>query len=441
MWEIAGPAVLASVSQFSIEFVSTAFVGHLGDVELAAVSLFQNVTEGFAYGVMLGMGSALETLSGQAVGAGQLNMLGIYMQKSWIISGVTALILTPTYVFASPILKLLRQDKRISELAGRYTVWVLPQLFAYAFNFPIQKFLQSQSRVWVMTIISIAAIGTHVLLNWILVTKLRYGLLGAAIAGDISWWLLVLAQAIYIFSGFLPDTWTGFSSSAFKSLAGFVKLSVASAVMQCLEMWYFTALILMVGRLRNPQTAVDAISICMNLDIWAMMVALGFNAAVSVRVSNELGAGNPKSAKLSILVTTLTSATLGLVFTIIILAFKNQFPKLFSDQSLVIGETSKLAHFVAATIFLDSIQPVLHGVAVGAGWQYLIAWINIGCYYVIGLPLGALLGYKFNLGVRGIWSGMLIGVLLQTIILLGMILRTNWNDETLKANERMQAWG
>lgn len=38
--------------------------------------------------------------------------------------------------------------------------------------------------------------------------------------------------------------------------------------------------------------------------------------------------------------------------------------------------------------------------AVGAGWQWLVAYINIGCYYLFGLPLGFLLGNKFNLGVE-----------------------------------------
>jgi Na+-driven multidrug efflux pump len=40
------------------------------------------------------------------------------------------------------------------------------------------------------------------------------------------------------------------------------------------------------------------------------------------------------------------------------------------------------------------------GVAIGGGWQALVAYINIGCYYVFGLPLGYLLGYRANLGVE-----------------------------------------
>ncbi|KAF9620238.1 hypothetical protein IFM89_010973 [Coptis chinensis] len=447
MWNIAGAAILVSVTQFSIEFVTIAFVGHLGNLELAAVSVVQNVLECFVYGVMLGMGSALETLCGQAVGAGQVNMLGIYMQRSWIITCITALILTPTYVFASPLLKFFRQSKDISDLAGKYSVLILPQLYAYAINFPIQKFFQSQSRVWVMTWISALVLPFHVLLNWILVTKLGYGLVGAAIAGNVSWWLIILAQLIYIISGYFPDAWTGFSMLAFNSLAGFVKLSLASAIMLCqhfgdsLELWYYTAVILLVGCLRNPSIAVDAVSICMNLQLWTLMVALGFNVAVSVRVSNELGAREPKAVKFSVVMAVSTSVLFGIIFTTAILATRNHFPKVFTDKPEVVRETSKLGYVLAATIFLNSIQPVLYGVAVGAGWQFQVAFINVGCYYIVGLPIGALLGYKFNLGVQGIWSGMLTGCLLQTVILLVLLYRTNWQKEALHAEERIRTWG
>jgi len=39
------------------------------------------------------------------------------------------------------------------------------------------------------------------------------------------------------------------------------------------------------------------------------------------------------------------------------------------------------------------------GVAVGAGWQAVVAYVNIVCYYVFGIPFGLLLGYKLNFGV------------------------------------------
>ncbi|CAN0899197.1 Protein DETOXIFICATION 33 [Linum grandiflorum] len=440
MWEIAAPVMLCAVSQFSLGFITSAFVGRLGELQLAAVSIVQTVLQAFAFGIMLGMGSALETLCGQAVGGGQLEMLGIYMQRSWIITIVTAVILSPLYVFGTPILKLLRQDHEMSQLAGKFSVWVLPQLFAYALNFPVQKFLQSQSKVWVMTAISVVVLPIHVLLNWVLITKLGHGLVGAAIAGNVSWLIIVVAQLAYVLSGFFPDAWTGFSFKAFESLSGFVKLSLSSAVMLCLELWYTTILILMVGWLKNPEIAVDAVSICLNVQIWTVMIALGFNAAISVRVSNELGGGNPKAAKYSVMVTIITSTVIGSVCGAAILGAKNEFPKIFTEKDKVIKEASKLGYFLAASVFLNGIQPVLHGVAVGAGWQHQVAWINIVCYYVFGLPIGAVLGYRSNLGVQGIWGGMLVGYLLQLLVLLFVIHRTNWHQEALDAEERVRSY-
>ncbi|XP_057990591.1 protein DETOXIFICATION 33-like [Hevea brasiliensis] len=173
---------------------------------------------------------------------------------------------------------------------------------------------------------------------------------------------------------------------------------------QChLELWYFTVCDSYGGMVRQSEIAMNAVSICMNLQLWALMIALGFNAAISVRVSNELGAGNPKVAKFSVVVTVLTSTIIGVVFTALILVTK-------TGKPAVMKEASKLGYFLAATIFLNSIQPVLHGVAVG-------------------LPIGAVLGYKINLGVKGIWSGMLAGCVLQIIILTFVFLRTNWNKE------------
>ncbi|KAL6614440.1 hypothetical protein ACP70R_036710 [Stipagrostis hirtigluma subsp. patula] len=441
LWSVAGPVILTSVFQFLLGFVTAAFVGHIGKVELAAVSIVNGVVEGLAYGLLLGMGSALETLCGQAVGAGQLQMLGVYMQRSWIICLATAVALLPLYVFTSPILRLLRQSPAISAVAGRYARWCAPQLFAYAVNFPIQKFYQAQSRVWVMAAISGAALGVHALLNWVVVARLGRGLVGAAVVGDVSWWLVNAAQFVYLVGGSFPEAWTGFSRKAFASLGGFVRLSIASAVMLCLEMWYYTAVLILVGCLKNPEIQVGAISICMNYQLWTLMVAVGFNAAVSVRVSNELGANHPKAAKFSVVVATTTSVAVGLIFTAIALAARKQMPRLFADDDVLVKETAKLGYLLAATTFLNSIQPVLSGVAIGAGWQSLVAFVNIACYYLVGLPLAAVFGFKLKLNATGIWVGMLIGTVLQTVILFAILARTKWQKEAMLAEERIRVWG
>jgi MATE family multidrug resistance protein len=177
------------------------------------------------------MGSALETLCGQAYGAGQHDMLGIYMQRSWVILMSTAVILSMLYIFAEKLLRLIGQTEAISEAAGVFAIWMIPQLFAYAMNFPIAKFLQSQSKIMVMAVIAAVVLVLHTVFSWLLMLKLGWGLVGAALVLNTSWWIIVVAQLVYIFSGTCGRAWSGFSWKAFQNLWGFVKLSLASAVM------------------------------------------------------------------------------------------------------------------------------------------------------------------------------------------------------------------
>ncbi|XP_042509533.1 protein DETOXIFICATION 33-like [Macadamia integrifolia] len=441
LWMLSGPAISTSICQYSLGAITQTFAGQVSTLALAVVSVENSVIAGLAFGVMMGMGSASETLCGQVYGAGKITMLGIYMQRSWVILFVTSLILVPVYVFSPPILKLFGQTDEIADATGRFAIWMLPQLFAYALNFPIEKFLQAQGKFSVMACVAGVVLLIHVLLSWLLILKLGWGLVGAAVSLNLSWWLVVSGKLAYIFIWKSDGAWTGFSFQAFKDLFGFVKLSLASAVMLCLEIWYLMIVIVITGHLKNPLIAVDAISICMNINGWDFMIALGFNAAISVRVSNELGAGKPGAAKFSVLVVSTTSIAIGLVCMALVLGTRDHFPYLFSNSAEVRKEVTNLAPLLATTVLLNSLQPVLSGVAIGAGWQALVAYINIGCYYMVGLPAGLLLGFKFGFGVEGIWGGMIGGIVLQTIILTIITSCTNWKKEALEAENRIRKWG
>lgn len=211
--------------------------------------------------------------------------------------------------------------------------------------------------------------------------------------------------------------------------------------MLCLETWYFQILVLLAGLLDDPEIALDSLSICMSILGWLFMISVGFNAAASVRVSNELGAGNPRAASFSVKIVTMTSFLISVMFGIIIILLRNSISYIFTEGTVVADAVAELSPFLAVSITLNGVQPVLSGVAVGCGWQALVAYINVGCYYIIGIPLGCLLGFKFGFGVKGIWSGMLGGTCLQTIILLGITYKTNWNKEVDKASQRISTWG
>nr|POF23479.1 protein detoxification 29 [Quercus suber] len=171
------------------------------------------------------------------------------------------------------------------------------------------------------------------------------------------------------------------------------------------------------------------------------MVALGMNAAISVRVSNELGAAHPRTAKFSLVVAVVTSFLIGLVLSAILIATRNEYPSLFSSDTSVETLVKELTPILALCIVINNIQPVLSGVAIGAGWQAVVAYVNIACYYLFGIPLGLILGYKLDWGVRGIWYGMMTGTIVQTCVLFFIVYRTNWNREASIAEDRIKKWG
>ncbi|KAJ7966696.1 Protein DETOXIFICATION [Quillaja saponaria] len=158
-------------------------------------------------------------------------------------------------------------------------------------------------------------------------------------------------------------------------------------------------LVVITGHFENPLVPIPSLLQHEHKD-WDVMIAIGFNAAISVRVSNELGAGNARLAKFSVGVVSITSVAIGVVAMAVVLATRDIFPYLFTNSVPVAEETTKLGVLLSFTVLLNSLQPVLSGVAIGAGWQSLVAYINIGCYHIVGLPAGILLGFVFDFGVE-----------------------------------------
>ncbi|GMG98878.1 hypothetical protein Nepgr_000718 [Nepenthes gracilis] len=439
LWLLSGASIAVSIFNYMLSFVTLMFTGHLGALELAGASIASVGIQGLAYGIMLGMASAVQTVCGQAYGAKKLSAMGIICQRAIVLHLGAAILLTFVYWYSGAILKAIGQSESIAEQGQIFARGIILQLYAFAICCPLQRFLQAQNIVNPLAYMSVGVFLLHVLLTWLVVYVLDYGLLGAALTLSFSWWLLVVLNSLYILlSPSCKQTWTGFSAQALRGIWPYFKLTVASAVMLCLEIWYNQGLVLISGLLPNPTISLDSISICMNYLNWDMQFMLGLAAGASVRISNELGAAHPMVAKFSVLVVNGTSILISIIFSAIVLIFRTGLSKLFTSDAEVIDAVSNLTPLLAISVFLNGIQPILSGVAIGSGWQGVVAYVNLAAYYVIGLPIGCVLGFKTSLGVAGIWWGMILGVLLQTAALIILTARTNWNAEVEKAVERLK---
>ncbi|XP_004306280.1 PREDICTED: protein TRANSPARENT TESTA 12-like [Fragaria vesca subsp. vesca] len=439
LWSLSTSSIIISIANYMLSFVTLMFCGHLSPLELAGASIACVGIQGLAYGIMLGMASAVQTVCGQAYGAKHLGAMGIICQRAIILHLGAAVLLTSLYWWSGPMLIAIGQSHIIAEKGQIFSRGLILQLYAFAINCPQQRFLQAQNIVKPLAFMSIGILLLHTLLTWLVVDVVKFGLLGAALSLSFSWWLLVIASGVYIvLSPRCKETWTGFSSKAFRGVWPYFKFTVASAFMLCLEIWYSQGLVLLSGLLPNPTISLDSISICMNYLNWDITFMLGLGAAASVRVGNELGAGHPKVARFSVFVVNVTSVLISVIFSVIVLFLRVQLSKLFASDAEVIKAVSDLTPLLAISIFLNGIQPILSGVAIGSGWQGVVAYVNLFCYYFIGLPIGCVLGFKLRMGVAGLWWGMIIGVFLQTVALVVLTARTNWNAQVEKAAERLK---
>ncbi|GAY54642.1 hypothetical protein CUMW_158320 [Citrus unshiu] len=439
LW-LAGPLIAVSLLQYCLQVISIMFVGHLGELALSSASIASSFASVSGFSVLLGMGSALETLCGQAFGAKQYRMLGIHTQRAMLTLLAVSIPLAIIWFYTSNILIALGQDHEISTGAGTYNRWMIPSLFAYGILQCLNRFLQTQNNVFPMMICSAITALLHILVCWVLVFKSGLESKGAALSITISNWVNVFFLAMYIkFSQACIKTWTGFSAEALHDIISFIKLALPSAIMICLEYWSFEMVVLLSGLLPNPKLETSVLSISLNTCWMVYMISVGLGGAISTRVSNELGAGNSKGARLALRVMIMIAITEGATVGITTILVRNVWGKLYSNEEEVIKYVAKMMPLLALSDFLDGFQCMLSGWAArGCGWQNLCAYINLGAYYAVGIPSAVLFAFFLHIGGMGLWMGIICGLSIQIIALVTVIATTNWDHEATNAMHRAQ---
>ncbi|KAG6591951.1 Protein DETOXIFICATION 19 [Cucurbita argyrosperma subsp. argyrosperma] len=424
---ISFPMILTNVFYYLIPLISVMFAGHLGDLELAGATLANSwaTVTGFAF--MTGLSGALETLCGQGFGAKLYRFLGIHLQSSCIISFSFSIFISLLWFYTEPVLILLQQDPAVSKTAARYMKFLVPGLFAYGFLQNSVRFIQAQSDVMFLAVLSGIPLVLHVGVAYGFVNWTSLGLEGAAMAASISLWVAFLVVAVYVFkSEKYKRTWEGFSGEAFSYIIFNLKLALPSAAMVCLEYWAFEILVFLAGLAPNSETNTSLIAICVNTEAIAYMITYGLSAAASTRVSNELGAGNPDRARQAMFVTLLLSFLLGLSVVLLLAFGHNIWAGFFSNSPVIIQAFASMTPLLTISVLADSVQGVLSGVARGCGWQHMVVVVNLATFYLVGISTAVFLEFRMKLYATGLWIGLICGLLCQTLTLLILIVRSKW---------------
>ncbi|XP_010680606.2 protein DETOXIFICATION 16 isoform X2 [Beta vulgaris subsp. vulgaris] len=435
---LAGPLIAVTILQYLVQVISVMFVGHLGELPLSSASLATSFASVTGFYVLLGLSSALETLCGGSYGAQKYSMLGLYTQRAMIILLVSSIPLSLIWYYTTDILIFCRQDHEIAKGAGIFNQWMIPSLFGYGLLQCLTRFFQTQNIVLPMMMTSGVTAILHVLVCWVLIFKFELGIIGAALANNIAYWINFFLLAFYVkFSPAWMKTWTGFSREAFHDLWNFLKLAVPSAFMICLEYWSFEMVVLLAGLLAKPKLETSVLSISLNTCWMVYMVSVGLGSALSTRVSNELGAGRPRAARLALFVMVIMSIVEGLVVATATILVRFLWGRLYSNDEEVVRYVAKMMFLLALSDFLDGFQCVLSGAARGCGWQNMCSIINLGAYYFVALPCAVLFAFVLHMGGAGLWMGIICGLLVQVIVLVTVNLFTDWDKEGSRALARV----
>ena len=438
--KLAWPCVVSCLAGQLFPFISLLFTGHIGPgVYLDGTGLalsFANVT-GTSF--ILGFSSGMDTLCSQAYGGKNYRLVGVYFQRAILLSLLVCFPIWALWLNAESILILLHQDAAVAAVAGKYLRILCVAKPAVMMYFLAKIFLETQNvmkpSIFINIIGDVVNIGCH----YFFVIHLGFGVEGSAISISIAYWSLAIMYVLYIRCSSLYHTsWPGWTMDSLKGWFHYCKYGVPGMVMLCLEWWTFEIGYLVVGATSaDPKVAIGIFSIMFYITVQIFMVPLGFTIAATVRIGNLLGANNPALARKSAYLCLCILFVIGLHFSVGVFILRPYLPLLFTTDPCIIAGASKALFITAVYVNFDGFRLMLGGILKGCGRQSVGSITNLIVYQFFGAPLAICLSVVFKLDTAGYWTGMTSAILVQAVIFFLLVICTNWEKESEKAQKNV----
>jgi MATE family multidrug resistance protein len=214
LWRYSSPLVVTFVLQYSLTVASIFAVGHIGPIELGAVSLASMTANISGYAIYQGLATSLDTLCAQAYGSGKRHLVGLQLQRMVYFLWALTIPIGVVWLFAEKILELIVPEKRSAELAGLYLRILLLGAPGYSCFESGKRFVQAQGLFSATTYVLLIAAPLNGFLNWLLVWHFELGFIGAPIAVAITDNLLPLLLFAYVYFIDGRQCWGGFTKKA-----------------------------------------------------------------------------------------------------------------------------------------------------------------------------------------------------------------------------------
>ena len=424
MLRLAVPLALTEIGWISMAFVDTVMVGRLPDsaVAIGAVSLGATLFNSigiFGSGIMLG----LDTLVAQAFGARRLEdchrtlwnalYLGCFLTPLLMGLVLAFIPLFPHFGLSQPLIA-----QTVPFL--RALVWSTFPLVVY---FVMRRYLQSMGIVKPVMFALISANLVNLLGNWCFV----YGHLGFPRLGvPGSGWstcvsrvymaLVLVAAAVYYDYKRKSGLWMASRGLEVARIRHILHLGLPAASQLLFEIGGFACATFLIGELGAVPLAGHQIAI--NVASFTYMVPLGISSAAAVRVGQAAGARDVHGAARAGWMALLFGGGFMALSGLCLFLFNHQIARIYTPDPVVVNMGAKLLIVAAVFQLFDGLQVSATGALRGGGNTRTAMLANLVGYWVIGLPLGALLCFHFHWGAVGMWAGLCLALMIIGVALL-----------------------
>lgn len=429
MLTLAGPVIAAEVGWLLMGIVDTIMVGPLGPSAIGAVGagtiLFLTV-------IMIGFGMllALDTFVAQSFGAGRIDDCHRWLVAGTQLAAGLSVILMAVSLGGVMLLPLIGFHPDVLALLTPYMthlVWSTPPLLAYVV---FRRYLQAMNLARPVMIALVLANITNVLACWVLIYgKLgmpALGVVGAAYATVFSRVVMAAFLFVVIVSREREQP-SGLRDVSFAvdwpRITAIVRVGSPAAGQILLEVGVFAAASALAATIAPAAAA--AHQIVLNVVGLIFMVPYGLGTAAAVRVGQAVGRRDPDGVRAAgwtaLALAAGTMVCSAVLFTVA--------PRLllygFTSDAVVLEVGVSL--FLVASVFqlFDGIQTVTTGALRGLGNTKTPMLVNLVGHWGIGLPIAWMLCFHWGWGVRGLWAGLAIG-----LILIGSTLLQVWRTQS-----------
>ncbi len=431
LYRLALPLMGAQLAQMGMGVVDTVMAGRLGAVELAGVALGGSVL----FPVMMVMMGVLQSVSpsvAQLNGANRREEIGEIVRQALWMAIFAAMLIDFILLNARPFYETMQVDARAVEVSIpylRYAAWGIPAVMGY---FVLRFMVEGVGYTRPAMMIAVSALILKIPLNYIFM----YGKFGAPELGGagcgvsiaiVMWFqfiimIIVATRRRFDFAG-LKHRFSFPRAGPVKELL-VIGLPIGATLL--FEVGLFSMITVLAGRFGAEVVA--AHTTAMNIGGITFMIPLAIGMACTIRVGFNIGMGRGDLASQTAKVA-LASTLLIAVFSIsMVVIFRYEIASLYTNDSEVLSMAVKLLLFVAIFQLFDHSQATAIGALRGYKDTRFPMVITFVCYWLIGLPVGCLLGFGWiaePMGVFGFWIGLILSLALVALLVCHRLLKVS----------------